>query len=537
MEISIQSLLVLIVASLDIVLGSVILAQDPKNKTNRTYALFAFMVALWGFGTGIFLFISDPVATNLLARFLYLEGSSVPASFLFFSLVFNRKDPLPQWVTLLIFLPLGIFAILYFFTDTLIAGYAVRDGVKIFEYGGLRYLFDIHLWGYFIITFFVLLKKYFQESDPREKQRILFITLGTYIVLAVAGVTNVIAPILSIFDLIWIGPVATILWICIVAYAVARHQLFNIRIIATELFVVSLLVFLAVRIFFSGNGEDFLVNILSFLIVFVLGFFLIRGVIKEVSSREQIEKLAHDLEGANARLRELDRQKSEFVSIASHQLRSPLTAIKGYASMIIEGSFGTMPEKAQEAVSRIFESSKLMTASVEDFLNVSRIEQGRMVYTKADFDLATLTKTVVDELTPAARERGLTLSFSAKGKGSFVINADLGKIKQVLSNLVDNAIKYTPQGRVDVFVERDSQKKLVRVKIEDTGVGMSAETILKLFDKFVRARNASEVNVMGSGLGLYVAKKMVEAHHGKIWVESDGEGRGSKFIVEIASAA
>ncbi|HEC32824.1 MAG TPA: HAMP domain-containing histidine kinase [Candidatus Kaiserbacteria bacterium] len=172
-----------------------------------------------------------------------------------------------------------------------------------------------------------------------------------------------------------------------------------------------------------------------------------------------------------------------------------------------------------------------MTSSVEDFLNVSRIEQGRMKYDKTDFDMSKLAVDIVDELTPVAIKKNLKLSFKSDKEDSYIVNADLGKIKQVFSNLVDNSIKYTPKGSIVVSVSRNGE--YVRFKVSDTGVGISKETLEKLFDKFVRARNAHNVNVTGSGLGLYVAKQMVKAHGGKIWAESEGEGKGSSFIVEL----
>jgi signal transduction histidine kinase len=201
--------------------------------------------------------------------------------------------------------------------------------------------------------------------------------------------------------------------------------------------------------------------------------------------------------------------------------------------MILEGSFGEVSEKAKEPLSRIYESSKLMAVSIEDFLNVSRIEQGRMKYDMTDFDLKDLAKTVFEELKSTAEAKKLAFTFTDDNSAPYIVHADIGKIKQVISNLADNSIKYTPEGSVEISVSHTSEKK-IRVAIKDSGVGISEETKSKLFDKFVRARNAHEVNVTGTGLGLYVAKQMIEAHNGKIWVESPGEGRGSTFFIELS---
>ena len=225
--------------------------------------------------------------------------------------------------------------------------------------------------------------------------------------------------------------------------------------------------------------------------------------------------------------------KSEFVSIASHQLRSPITAIRGYVSMLVEGSYGKFPDKAQEVLARIGESSKFMATSIEDYLNVSRIEAGNMKYELSDFNLKEQAEKVSDELRQTAMKKGLVLVFRSGVSGSGMVHADIGKTRQVIMNFIDNSIKYTPKGTVTVVAHDDPKQKKMWVTISDTGVGMSTETLSEVFDKFVRAKNANQVNVTGTGLGLYVAKKMATGMGGKVWAESEGEGKGSSFHIEF----
>jgi signal transduction histidine kinase len=265
----------------------------------------------------------------------------------------------------------------------------------------------------------------------------------------------------------------------------------------------------------------------------VFGYFLVRSVKREIREKERNEVLAKDLAKANIRLRELDKLKSEFVSIASHQLRSPLTAIRGYASMLVEGSFGAIPEKAKEPLMRIDESSRFMALSVDDFLNVSRIESGSMKYEKAVFSLSKLASTVADDLRPAAIKKGLVLVYRSDAATDMHVQADEGKVRQVIQNVVDNAMKYTPKGTVSIVAQDDVKLKKARVIVVDTGVGMSEETAKNLFGKFVRAKNANSVNVYGTGLGLYIAKQMIEAMGGTLTAQSDGEGKGSTFTIEL----
>ncbi|MCA9397786.1 HAMP domain-containing histidine kinase, partial [candidate division WWE3 bacterium] len=266
------------------------------------------------------------------------------------------------------------------------------------------------------------------------------------------------------------------------------------------------------------------------------GILLIKSVKKEVEQREQLEELTNKLEAANERLKELDKLKSEFVSIASHQLRSPLTAIRGYASLIIDGTYGKIPQKAMEAIERISESAKNMAYSIEDYLNVSRIESGNMKYNKADFNLRDEAEKIADDLRPQAIQKGLGLIFRTDLKSQGVINADIGKVIQIIQNLINNAIKYTPQGSIKVLVRDDVVRKKIYIDIEDTGVGIPQASIDHLFGKFERATNANSANIHGTGLGLFVAHQMATQMGGNITAQSEGEGKGSVFTIEFPLA-
>lgn len=250
-------------------------------------------------------------------------------------------------------------------------------------------------------------------------------------------------------------------------------------------------------------------------------------------SKNEIQILAVGLKRANGRLQELDKQKSEFVSIASHQLRSPLTAIRGYAAMLRDGSYGSLPDKANEPLDRINESAKLMASSIEDFLSVSRIESGNMKYELADFNLREQAEHIVDDLRAEALKVGLVLSYKSDMSSQGFVHADIGKTQQILHNLINNSLKYTQKGTVTVFVHEDIQLKKLYVEIIDTGIGMSKETIDTLFAKFTRAKNANSVNIKGTGLGLFVAREMARAMAGEITAHSAGDGQGSHFILTL----
>lgn len=336
------------------------------------------------------------------------------------------------------------------------------------------------------------------------------------------------------FGLAQYGIAAMSVFIGFIAYASVRYHAFNLKLLGAQALVITLVLLVTTQYIFVSTRTNFYLVSVTLLFTLLFGALLIRNVRQEVRQRERIEYLAIELEKANKRLKELDKLKTEFVSIASHQLRAPLAAIKGYASMVLEESFGKMTVGVREAVGKILTSSTLMARSVDDFLNVSRIELGKMKYDMSSFDLCELIKSVISEQTPVAEDKKLALTFVQDPKITTCdVTADMGKVKQVLTNLIDNAIKYTTKGSIEVRFTKDESGEVARISVKDTGMGMSQETMRKLFDKFVRADNANKVNVIGTGLGLYVVKQFVQAHGGKIMADSEGEGKGSTFTVEL----
>ncbi len=250
-------------------------------------------------------------------------------------------------------------------------------------------------------------------------------------------------------------------------------------------------------------------------------------VIGNIRLYEQLSMKNLELEHANEHLKKLDEAKSEFLSIASHQLRTPLTGIKGYLSMILEGDYGKFNSKQGVVLKDVFNATERMTRLINVFLNVTRIESGKLKIDFVDLDISNLVKTSVDLLQISAKDKKLKLNFHAD-KDIPNIKADQDKIKDVVLNLIDNSIKYTDKGSIDVSVSKLNENEII-VKIKDTGIGLKQHEIDKMFNKFSRGDDSPKINTNGSGLGLYIAKRIVEAHGGKIWVESAGENKGSIF--------
>ncbi len=248
-------------------------------------------------------------------------------------------------------------------------------------------------------------------------------------------------------------------------------------------------------------------------------------------NNKRLQMMADKMAVANDRLRKLDNAKSEFISIASHQLRTPLTAIKGFVSLLLEGSYGEISKEVQEVLNKVYLSNERLIELVEDLLNISRIESGRIEYKFEKVKLENICQEIIDSFVVRAKEKHLKIELKLPKKSLPEILTDKKKIREVISNLVDNALKYTPKGWVKISLLQVEDK--VQIRVSDTGIGIPVEEIPHLFAKFSRGKGISRINTGGTGLGLYVGKKIIESLHGRIWVESKGVNLGSTFIVEI----
>ena len=243
------------------------------------------------------------------------------------------------------------------------------------------------------------------------------------------------------------------------------------------------------------------------------------------------EKELDDFKKANEKLRQLDKTKSDFISLASHQLRTPLTAIKGYVSMMVDGDFGEFNNQAISVLKRVYSANEKLIQLVENLLNVSRIESGRLYFNFQDSKIEEIVKNAINELSHSAEEKNLRLIYKKLNKIIPIINIDEEKIKNVIINLINNAIKYTTRG--SIIVSLKANKENVEFCVSDSGLGIRHEDMPKLFKKFSRGLGMSLVDTEGTGLGLYVSRMLIKSHKGKIWAESKGSRHGSSFCFTL----
>ncbi|MFB0528113.1 MAG: ATP-binding protein [bacterium] len=256
-----------------------------------------------------------------------------------------------------------------------------------------------------------------------------------------------------------------------------------------------------------------------------------------VKSRDELGDLAGEFNRMAKKLKELDQMKDDFVSSVSHELRSPLTSIKGYVDFVLRGKAGPLNEKLVEYLTIVKNNTSRLGMFINDILDLAKIEAKRFELGREALELSPLIGEMVTFFRPQAEEGRIQLKAVVPSSISLV-SADPDKLRQVFTNLLSNAFKFTPEGgKVTIEAKNSGSGNLVEIAIRDTGVGIAKEDLKKVFDKFqqVKPSEGKVKKVKGTGLGLAIVKGIVEAHGGRIWVES-GLNKGSSFIFTLPKA-
>ena len=259
---------------------------------------------------------------------------------------------------------------------------------------------------------------------------------------------------------------------------------------------------------------------------------LITIAIQKAETYARLKRTTKQLRDANHKLRALDAMKTEFLSIASHQLRTPLAVMKGYIGLLKSGMMGPLVVKQDETLGRMADGTEQLILLVNHLLDVSRIESGRLVVRLVPVDLRGLLDGVAKFIQGKAQEKGLALTCELP-PDPMMANVDIEKVKEVFMNLLDNAVKYTEKGSVKARMW--SENGTISVAVSDTGMGLTADDLEKLFQKFVTGSASKHVQTT-TGLGLYVVRKLMEAMGGTATCQSEGTGKGSTFTLTFPVA-
>lgn len=508
-----------------IVLGLYLVFTNYRKPVVRYLVYFCFTAAWWA--AAYFLWqIADSASVALFwSRVLMFGAIFSSLSYFHLVLVFLNLIKLRLYKNILI-----IFYIISFlfsisnFTKYFVVGVEPRLYFKFWPIPGVLYTpFLIFFATHVLLASVLLFSKFIKTKHTEEKMQTGLLLLGLCIAF-IGGSSNY--PLwYNIPILPWGNGLVTV-YVILTVYAIMKYRFMDIRVVFAELFTGLMIIIFSVDVVLSKTLTEFVFRLFALIVMIIFGVLLIRSVRKEIKRREQVMDLAKSLEEANISLRKLDQQKTEFLSIASHQLRTPLSILNGYIELLKDGAYGKVKRPMGDVLKNMDESNTRLVNLVDEFLNITRIEQGRIKYDFLEHDLSEVVDSVVDEISNRAKQKGILIVWRKPSRPVKII-FDEEKIRNVILNYVDNALKYSEDGKVVITVKENNTGVLFQ--IDDEGVGFDRVDEVNLFQKFYRGENVRGTNVNGTGLGLYVCSKFVEAHHGRVWAKSAGLKKGSEF--------
>lgn len=522
-------------AGIALLLGLFVYLKNRKDLSSQLFFLVTFIFALWSSFDLILWSSPDSRKTMFFWSIINLLENLVSWMTLYFFYIFSAKQDVAnkyKVIAILLFLPF------LFLLPTTYNIKGFNETLCEAQQGQLiSYFYFLEGVAFLTLLCYGIWKIYKTQGDVRRQVVLLFIGAllfllsfsGANIAGSIASVINPDAP--DNWKILQYGLFGMPVFLTFLTYLIVKYQAFNMKVVGTQALVVGLLSLIGSQMFFTRDFINYILVGITFILAGGFGIVLIRSVKAEVKRKEELEMLTRELSAANAELKRLDSAKSEFISIASHQLRTPLTAIRGFLELLLEGAYGQVEPKVKETLNKLTVANNRLMGLVENLLNISRIEAGRIQYQFTPVHLETIIDELEGMFAIAAKNRGIDFVVVRSQAPLPLLSLDASKIREVISNLIDNAIKYTEKGSVTVSYEHHSD--CVAVVVADTGMGIDPKDLPHLFKKFERGSQAERVNVSSTGLGLYVGRKFAEAHGGTIHVESAGKGQGARFVLEL----
>lgn len=401
-----------------------------------------------------------------------------------------------------------IFSLITGMTDLIVAGISfVNQNVDI-QYGAgfLPFLGVIGI--IMAVTIWPILSVH--EASPEEQKGVRVFFFGIIIFYVANLIFNITLPFFfKVTHLYYFGDYSTMVLLSSIVYAILRHRFFNVKYIATELFIFALWMFIFLRTLVISNFYDKLVSIGLLVVSIILGIFVMRSVLREVRTREQLEGVLHFM---------------------SHEVKGALGKTRGLLSFVSDGTLGEVSPKLREMAGDLSLTVSESLDSVEDILNSANIKKGTFTYQMVPFDFTALVNKLVLVYKPQAEHKNILFTYKIPAT-AVTITGDEKHLEHVVKNLIDNAVRYTKEGGVTVSIS--TGPKSVLLSVADTGYGLTEEDKKNLFTEGGKGKESQKVNVESTGYGLFIVKSIALGHGGKVWAESKGRGEGSTFFVEL----
>ena len=533
-----------IVMLANLALAGVVWFSHARRSVRASYALVAVGVSLWALGNSLFQ-SADMQTAIVWARLCDAAALMIVLAFLYFTHVFpSGRVPIKLAVPFVLVGAAFINVSLLPGTFVAAVGQGVAGRVLVRQFPAV-YLFAGVVGGGFLWAFCVLGRK-LRVATEVERAQVATILVGASMATTLGVVMNLILPMLGNYTLVWLGPDMASILLVASMYAITKHRLFESRVVLSEL--LAILLFLgALYLTLRFPSPPYVYYQAVYLtLTIAVGILFLRSVNKEVIATDRLQEVNTQLEGrnhtlaamtenleqANQSLKELMEIKTEFLHIASHQLRTPLTSMRGLLEMQAKGDLERLPVEQRQQMQRdMLTGANQLNNIVNDLLDAMELEGGTLNFHFAPVQLETLIEDVIKTLRLNYDHKGLFLTFLHPTTALPKVEADDRFLREALMNMVDNAEKYTPHGGVTVKVEANDET--MELSVTDTGIGIDPQEAPKLFGKFVRGRRSSAIHTDGSGLGLYIIKRIIEGHNGKIRLDSPGLDKGTTVHVTL----
>ncbi len=493
---------------------AIIFSRGWKQLYNILFSILTLSVSIWCIAIAGF-FAKEIFTFNInWIAWTHFSALTISLVFLIFASIFPNKilkKPLLYFVALI---PFFILSYYLFYTEFIIGSFSGLN----YELGGGYVLYQIILSTYFLTGYFLLFMQFKRSDNLVTKQQLKYVLLGSIVSSGLAIITDLALPFVGIFEYTWLGPLFTLILVIAIFIAILRYQLFNIKVIVSEMFSLIVISLLIVDIFLTESLTNLIIKSFVTLSVAFFLYFFIRAIYK-------IETLAKELGETN------DRQE-KLIHFIGHEVKGYLTKSEGAFAGIVEGDYGAVSQEIKDLTVLALKEDRKGVKAVTDILRASNQKKGTVNYEMKPFDFKQMVSRAVAEIRPEVEAKGLKINLNVEMSPSYGLNGDENQLEEhLVRNLLKNAINYTPSGSITVSLSHEENKILFSVK--DTGIGINTEDKTRLFTEGGRGKESTKINVTSTGYGLFIAKGIVEAHHGRISVDSPGSGQGSTFFVEL----
>jgi len=503
---------------LSLLLGVFVFIKAKYNFFSRSFFCFIVAFSIW--------LIGDLMVWNLTSDYyliytiwsflLYIEVIFYTLG-LYFTIIFIKKSDIDFVYKLLLFLP----------TLPPLVLTLIQKSVTGFNYPACEAFNSSFLDNYKLIFEGVILtiiliytiNPFFRKTSWKERWTSLVVTGSMFLFLSIFGVTEYLASVTGYYEMNLYSLFLLPVFLVAIIYSVFELDIFNVRILGTHYLVVGLVVLMAGQLFFITNTTNQLLTVLAMILAAILSIVLFRNLKKESDQRVQIQNLL--------------TQRESLMHLINHKVKGAFTRSKYIFAGIIDGTFGEVNEEVKRRAKQGIESDDSGVKTIDIVLNAANLESGTVRYDMKPLDFKQIVVEKIADKSVQAQAKGLVLESNITD-GRYTVLGDAFWLKEVVNNFIENSIRYTKEGKIMVNLSETENR--IKFSVKDTGVGITDEDKKILFTEGGRGKDSVKINTDSTGYGLYSVKLIIEAHHGRVWAESEGPGKGSEFFVELPVA-